>query len=160
MYPTTTVRIGINGHVVNVRMAVSDQFVFDALLGTDIPGLNRMIETALRRQPARLCRTKDIPLPSGESTDEEGWEIARPRRQRKPKHHSGKPKPSSTDFPQTSDSSSTTDAGRPIDRELGDPIPPPRHRPPPNPRTTKLPSPTPRLRRVQTALPQRTRRKT
>lgn len=96
-YPTTTVRLGLNGHHRKLRMAISTGFTFDALLGTDIPDLKKLLTYAKRKQPRRSCQARGAPPPRDTSTEEEEETTGgRKRRQPrgKPRYPSPQPAPS------------------------------------------------------------------
>lgn len=101
-YPTTLVRVEVNGHRFCLKMAISSGFHYDALLGTDIPNLKELLRYPGRKQPQRRCKTRPQPPTEEESSDEEMIEIPRtnPRRQlplitgpsrRKPPHSTPTP---------------------------------------------------------------------
>lgn len=130
IYPTTEVNLIINGHPLALRMAVSENFIFDALLGTDIPNLTRLIRYPRRQQPRRKCRTKDTPLPGDDSTDDEGWEVVRRRKRTGPPPTNSPPPGAMTDsdIPASEESSEedleedpriASGPDPPVDREPG-----------------------------------------
>ncbi len=62
--------VRLNGYQFRLRMAVSTDFIFDALLGTDIRGLDSMLKKPKRRQPLRRCRENTHHLYSSSDTEE------------------------------------------------------------------------------------------